>query len=142
MPAHIDLVTIFTTDVAKTRDFYVDLLGFEVVDPFTSPDGSFVWLRSKKRSSSIAIQDSRRRNTKPTQAGIPTASGGLMLGFVVEDAEAAYNDWKDKGVTFRTDVVDMGKGMTFGVKDPAGNYLQIFDVHPKFQELQKQMGLD
>lgn len=37
---------------------------------------------------------------------------------------------------------DMGKGMTFGAKGPAGSYIQVFDVYPKFAEIQKQIGLD
>jgi len=117
-------------------------LGFQVVEQFSSPDGDFFWLRSEKRGTSIALQDAAKRENKPTQADIPERSGGLMLGFVVEDAEATYNHWKDKGIEFRTEVVDMGKGRTFGVKDPEGNYVQVFDVYPKFREIQRQLGLD
>lgn len=142
MPSFIDVITILVSDVAKSKEFYTELLGFQVVDPFTAPDGEFVWLRSDKRSASIALQDASKRDSKPTQADIPQASGGLMLGFVVEDAEKAYAEWQDRGVELRTEVVDMGKGRTFGAKDPDGNYLQVFDVYPKFQEIQRKLGLD
>ncbi|MFF4214151.1 VOC family protein [Streptomyces sp. NPDC001796] len=142
MAAHLDVVTILVDDMERTKAFYTDLLGFTQVDQFTSPTGDFAWLRSHKRSSSIVLQDVAGRADKPTQADIPEASGGLMLGFVVEDAEESYKRAHDGGYEIRTPVVDMGKGRTFGVKDPAGTYVQLFDVYPKFQEIQRQLGLD
>ncbi len=142
MPPYIDVVTIFASDVKQTAAFYTDLLDFQVVEPFTSPAGDFIWLRSEKRSASIAVQNMRGRKAKPVQADVPPKSGGLMLGFYVDDATALYKEWKDKGVELRTEPFDMGKGMSFGAKDPAGNYLQLFDVYPKFLEMQKKMGLD
>lgn len=88
MPFHLDLVTVLADDVPATAKFYTELLGFEVVEPSSTSDGSFVWLRSEKRSVSIAIQDVALRAPKPTLATIPESSGGLMLGFEVDDAEA------------------------------------------------------
>ncbi|MGA4838177.1 VOC family protein [Streptomyces sp. G45] len=142
MRTHLDAVTIIATDLERTKSFYADLLGFREVPQFTMPDGQFVWMRSEKRSASILIQDEARRSDKPTQADIPVASGGLMLGFAVDDAEVAHKVAQDGGYEIRTPVVDMGSGRTFGVKDPEGNYLQLFDVYPQVKEMQQQLGLD
>lgn len=142
MYSHLDAVTIIASDLERTKAFYSDLLGFAVVPQFTSPEGDFLWLRSEKRSSSILLQDVATRADKPTQADIPEASGGLMLGFAVDDAEAAHKAAHEGGYEIRTPVVDMGFGRTFGVKDPEGNYLQLFDVYPQAQEIQRQIGLD
>ena len=60
----------------------------------------------------------------------------MQLGFVVEDADAVYRDWQSKSVELRTEVVDMGQGRTFGAKDPAGNYIQIYHVYRQTQEIQ------
>ncbi|GLF93010.1 VOC family protein [Streptomyces yaizuensis] len=141
MLSHLDAVTIIAGDVERTKAFYTDLLGFSVVPPFTSPEGDFVWLRSEERGSSIIVQDVATRADKPTQADIPVASGGLMLGFAVDDAEAAHRTALEGGYEIRTPVVDMGFGRTFGVKDPEGNYLQLFDVYPQVKELQRRLGL-
>ena len=143
MPSsYIDVITILASDVDKTVAFYTELLGFQVVEPFSRPEGGFMWLRSEKRSASIAVYDVAKRASRPTVAHIPEESGGMMIGFCVDDATAVYEEWKNKGVELRTDMFDMGKGLTFGAKDPAGNYIQVFDVYPKFQEIAKQMGLD
>lgn len=141
MLSHLDVVTILARDVERTKAFYTDLLGFSTVTQFTSPAGDFVWLRSEKRSSSIVIQDVATRADKPTQADIPEDSGGLMLGFTVDNAEVAHKTAHERGYEIRTAVVDMGSGLTFGVKDPAGNYLQLFDVYPQVKEIQSQLGL-
>ncbi|GAB3109587.1 hypothetical protein GCM10027160_08830 [Streptomyces calidiresistens] len=142
LTTHLDAVTILAEDVDRATAFYADLLGFTVVPQFTTPEGDFVWLRSHKRSTSIIIQDLATRADKPTQADIPVASGGLMLGFTVEDADAAYKTAQEGGYEIRTPVVDMGSGRTFGVRDPEGNYLQLFDVYPPVHDLQRRLGLD
>jgi predicted enzyme related to lactoylglutathione lyase len=138
------VVTILASDIHKTAAFYTELLGFEIVEPFSRPEGGFLWLRSEKRSSSIAIYDIAKRSTRPTVATIPVEPGGVMIGFCVDDATAVYEDWKARGVNveIRTDMFDMGKGLTFGAKDPAGTYIQVFDVYPKYAEIAKQLGLD
>ena len=142
MKSYLDLVTIFADDVSSTTKFYTELLGFEIVEPFSAPDGSFTWLKSEKRGTSIAVQDVAKRADKPTQADIPADSGGVMLGFTVDDADSAYQDWQSLGIEMRTEVVDMGPGARgFGAKDPAGNYVQIFHVPPQVREKQKALGL-
>ena len=62
MPSsYIDVITILASDVDKTVAFYTELLGFQVVEPFSRPEGGFMWLRSEKRSASIAVYDVAKR---------------------------------------------------------------------------------
>lgn len=140
--SHLDLVTILCKDVEKTKDFYCDRLGFSVVEQFSSPNGDFVWLRSDRVGSSLALQQANQRFGKPTLAKVPVKSGGLMLGFPVENARDVYEEWTRDGLETRTDMFDMKKGETFGAYDPEGNYIQIFDVYPQFREIQRQLGLE
>lgn len=140
--SHLDLVTILCKDIHKTTEFYVKFLGFSKVDEFSSPTGDFVWLRSDHMGSSIALQDARTRFVKPTLERIPVKSGGLMLGFPVDDASKVLEEWKTAGLETRTEMYDMKKGMTFGAFDPEGNYIQVFDVYPKFREIQRQLGFE
>lgn len=140
MASHIGLVTIFARDVARTVTFYTELLGFEAIPMFSEPAGNFVFLHSKNGNTNIAIQNVATRAGKPTQEGIPEENGGLMLGFVVEDAGAVYQDWLSKDIELRTELSDMGFGRTFGATDPSGTYIQIYDVIPQAQAVLKQMG--
>ncbi|MEU8238185.1 VOC family protein [Actinoplanes missouriensis] len=139
--SHLDLVTLLVHDMDRTKAFYTELLGFEEVPEFSRGD-SFSWLRSKKRSASIALFNAAEKAGRPTVAHIPDESGGVMLGFEVEDAEVVYEDWKARDIPMRTDVFDMGKGRTFGSVDPSGNYIQVFDVYPHFREIQRRIGMD
>jgi predicted enzyme related to lactoylglutathione lyase len=137
MASHLGLVTIFAEDVARTVTFYTELLGFEAIPMFSEPTGNFVFLHSKNGNANIAIQNVATR--KATQLGIPEENGGLMLGFVVEDAEAAYQEWLSKDIELRTELSDMGFGRTFGANDPSGTYIQIYDIIPQAQAVLKRI---
>ena len=139
MAAYIGLVTIFARDVERTKEFYTGLLSFEVIPMFSEPSGNFVFLHSKLSNTNIAIQNVNTRTGKATQMGIPEESGGLLLGFVVENAGEVYQDWVSKDIELRTELVDMGFGKTFGARDPSGNYIQIYDVIPQAQAIFKQI---
>ncbi|MET7280713.1 VOC family protein [Kribbella sp. NPDC005582] len=140
--SHLDLVTLLTYDMERTKAFYCELLGFEEVAEFSRGE-HFSWLRSKKRSSSIALFNAREKADRPTVAHIPDQSGGVMIGFEVDSAAEYYETWKARGdVPLRTEVFDMGKGFTFGAEDPEGNFIQCFDVHPHFREIQQRLGMD
>lgn len=140
MSSYLDLVTILCRDLDRTTWFYTELLGFSVVDEFTRP-GDFVWLRSEKRGCSLVLQNAQTRAKNPVQADIPEQTGGLMLGFDVDDVTPYYDKWVAQGLSVRTEIVDMGKGLTFGTNDPEGNYVQVVAVHPQFREVQHQLGL-
>jgi catechol 2,3-dioxygenase-like lactoylglutathione lyase family enzyme len=131
MSSHLGLVMLLVRDMARTKAFYTELLGFEVVQAFSSPDDDFIFLHSKTSSTNIALQDANKETY-----GVPVEHGGIILGFAVEDADAVYRDWQSKSVELRTEVVDMGQGRTFGAKDPAGNYIQIYHVYRQTQEIQ------
>lgn len=137
MTSHLGLVTIFADDVARTVSFYTELLGFEAIPMFSESTGNFVFLHSKNGNASIAIQNVATR--KFTQLGIPEENGGLMLGFMVENAETAYQDWLSKDIELRTELSDMGFGRTFGANDPSGTYIQIYDVIPQALAALKRM---
>ncbi len=142
---HLDLVTILVNDMEKTKAFYVDHLGFSEVEQFRSPGGEFVWLRSERKGScnlALHVADTPRRFERPTLARIPVESGGLMIGFEVDDAEQTYRAFLDAGLDVRTEIFDMGKGRSFGAVDPEGNCIQCYDVYPHVRELQRQLGLE
>lgn len=147
MLSHLGLVTLLVhdmNDMPRTKAFYSELLGFEVVPEFSAPAGFFVFLHSKTGNANIALIDVTKTAGKPA-AAVPEESGGTLLGFLVEDADAVYRDWQSKGVEILSGMVDMslshlGKGRTFGAKDPAGNYIQIYHLDPQARALQEQLG--
>lgn len=142
MTSHLDLVTIICEKLDATTHFYTEFLGFSVLKEF-SRSGDFVWLKSAKNgSTSLVLQDAAQTGKNPTQKDIPLTRGGLMLAFTVEDASEVFGKFKDAGLPARTEMVNMGKGMTFGTNDPEGNYVQVVDVFPEVRERQRQIGLE
>lgn len=136
MSSQLGLVTLLVRDMPHTKAFYTELLGFEVVPAFSSPAGDFIFLYSKTGSTNIALQDANKETY-----GVPVEHGGIILGFAVEDADAVYEDWQSKSIEILGEVGDMGAGRMFAAKDPAGNYIQVYHLHPQVQDMQKQMGL-
>jgi predicted enzyme related to lactoylglutathione lyase len=136
MSSRVDLIMLLVHDVPCTKAFYTDLLGFEVVKEFSSPDDSFVFMHSKAGGPNIALQDA----SKETYS-VPVARGGIIPGFAVEDADAVYRDWKAKSVEILGEVIDIGAGRMFSAKDPDGSYIQVYHLYPQVSDVQKQMGL-
>jgi predicted enzyme related to lactoylglutathione lyase len=136
MTARLDLAMILVQDMPRTKAFYTELLGYEVVKEFSAPDENFLFLHTKAGGPNLALQDA-----SVGTYGIAVEHGGLALGFAVEDADALYKEWKEKGIEIQGEVVDIGAGRMFTAKDPSGNYVQIYHLYPPVQEMQKKMGL-
>lgn len=134
MPSHLGLLMLLVKDVPASKAFYTDYLGLEAVPEFSSDE--FVLLRSHDGGTNIALQA-----TTGETYGVPLAHGGIIPGFVVDDADATYQQWKAKSVEIIGDVIDMGAGRSFTAKDPEGHYIQVYHLYPQVREMQKQMGM-
>lgn len=137
MASRIGLVMVLSSDTARARAFYSDLLGYEQVDQLSSPDGEFLFLHSSAGGPDIGIQDAAKQDY-----GVPSARGGLSASFIVDDADAAYAAWQAKDVEFATEVIDIEAGRMFTAKDPDGNFIQVYHLNPDLLEMRKQMGWD
>ena len=111
------------------QEFYTDLLGYELIQDFSSPAGDFLLLHARVGDTDIALQDATN-----TPYGVPPAHGGILLGFAVEDADAVYREWRSKSVEMPGEVGDMGAGRMFLARDPDGNYIQVYHLHPQVQD--------
>lgn len=136
MTARLDLAMILVQDMPRAKAFYTELLGYEVVKEFSAPDENFLFLHTKAGGPNLALQDASVETY-----GIAGEHGSVALGFAVEDADSLYKEWKEKGVEIQGEVIDIGAGRMFMVKDPGGNYVQIYHLYPPVQEMQKKMGL-
>lgn len=62
MASRIGLVMVLSSDTARARTFYTDLLGYQLVEQLSSPDGEFVFLHSSAGGPDIALQDAAKQN--------------------------------------------------------------------------------
>ena len=103
-------------DVDKSIEFYVDGLGFKLQDKWVEDD-ILKWFRVQHGDSALMLQK--------TQGEPPANRGpGLTLYFICEDAIAAHQEFKERGV--QVDEPFVGNNMdVFYFKDPDGYRLSF-----------------
>lgn len=134
MASTTTLISIYCDDLPAMRAFYTERVGLEVV-PFLSNESDFIFLKPAS-GTPIAL---RAASTRP--AGMPSSVGCIEIGFDVPDIQAVYNDFKAEGVPVVTEIADMGAGLYFVAKDPAGNFLSITQLNDQVRASRDQMGM-
>jgi predicted enzyme related to lactoylglutathione lyase len=108
----LELVQVPVSDVDRAKAFYVEQIGFNLDhDHQVNDELRFVQLTPPGSACSIAI------GTGLSQMA-PGSVEGLQI--VIEDADAAYAELKDRGVEV-SEVQDMPWGRFVFFSDPDGN---------------------
>ena len=109
-------------EVEPAVGFYVDQLGFEVVQQFgpnmaiVKKDGLTLWLAGPNASAARPMPDGRK----------PEPGGWNRFVVETDDLEALIANLKTKGAKFRNDVVVGPGGKQILVEDPSGNVVELF----------------
>lgn len=115
-------VRYMVRDPAEARDFYVGLLGFEVVEEhlpaivIARRGDLTLWLAGPPSSAGRAMPDGR----------VPEPGGWNRFVLEVDDIEAAVATLKAAGAAFRNDIVKGPGGAQVLVEDPSGNPVELF----------------
>ena len=122
---------IRVTDLERSVRFYTELLGLkEEKRRDTSEWGGGTWVLLKDEESGAQLE--LNWYAPGSRFGTPYVSGeGLdHVGFVVDDAEAAYTDLVSKGAPPTGITPKEMDGWVAYVKDPDGNWIEIFQLTP------------
>src|SRR3954449_3317109 len=118
------LVTQFLTvrNVARSRTFYADVLGGEVV---IEENPCMV-----KLANSWVIMNPGGPPTpdKPEVTLVPNEPGNQVSSFLnlrVADIQACYRDWKSRGAEFITEPLDRGAEVRCYMRDPDGYLIEV-----------------
>jgi catechol 2,3-dioxygenase-like lactoylglutathione lyase family enzyme len=112
----IDKVQLFSVpvaDQARARDFYVDILGFELIaDNPMGPDQRWVQVGPKGAATSITLV-----------TWFKTMPAGSVQGIVLEsdDLEADVKQLTERGVKFDGQIQEQSWGRIATFSDPDGN---------------------
>lgn len=127
MIAHLQMITIYVSDLARALDFYTRLLGFEQTAEFDDGETHLVWVCPKAAMESdlateIALQ--------PLPSGDPRVGSLAGVVFSSEDVAETYHQLKAKGVEFELNLVTHGYGREGGdqecrFRDPDGNLIVL-----------------
>ena len=120
-------IAIIGTDYIKTREFYVDKLGFEVISEHNRPEKNDIIIKVKQGNLVLEIfikEDAPLRPKMPS----PEYSGLRHLAFKVDDVEAVLKKFDELDIPheeLRYDDFD-NKKMAFFF-DPDGLPLEIHE---------------
>jgi len=133
MITNISLVTVYCLDQDKARDFYVDVLGFELRNDATMAGFRWVTLGHPSQPelevtlmvpgpplNEEAATFYRRQLEKGEMGG---------LGLRVDDCRKTFEELSAKGVTFLQEPADRPYGVEAVMRDNSGNWLVL--VQPK-----------
>ena len=120
MDMRLELVPLPSTDVDRSKEFYVDRLGFHLDHDVEPGNGMrVVQLTPPGSACSIVVG---------VGISAPDAPPVLNLHLVVDDVEAARQTLGGKGVDV-SDVQDMGGGVRYAYfSDPDGNSWALQEI--------------
>ena len=114
-------------DVDAALPFYTDSLGFAVV---MHPVPSFAILdRGDLRLLLSAPNPQGGGGQTLADGRRPEPGGWNRISLDVADLEAAVDELKEQGVTFRSEIIRGVGGDQVLVEDPSGNCIELFHQH-------------
>ena len=121
MPA---AVRYLVADVDRAIGFYVERLGFELVEQLGPAFAQVrrgdltLWLSGPASSAARPMPDGRQ----------PVAGGWNRFVIEVDDLASLVEAMRDAGVTFRNAIVTGPGGRQILAEDPDGNVIELFEA--------------
>jgi len=117
-------VRYMVSDVGAAVSFYVDGLGFEVIQRFGPTIAIMrrgdleLWLAGPTSSAARPMPDGR----------VPEAGGWSRFVIEVADLDARVEELGARGAVFRNEIVEGPGGRQILVEDPSGNVVELFET--------------
>jgi catechol 2,3-dioxygenase-like lactoylglutathione lyase family enzyme len=133
MITNIAIASVFVQDVDASRDFYVDVLGFEVKHDITLGDG-YRWCTVNHPSQPelavhLAVPGPPLSPELVEALNRAQADGGLNgLGMGVDDCQKTYEELSAKGVEFLQKPEDRPYGVEALCRDNSGNWIVLVEL--------------
>ncbi len=130
-------IVVFVRDLAVSKRFYLQQLGFELITEQRLPTGEgWIEVAPPDGSANLALDE-----PKPDSPEYKLIGGSRWVLFMTEDVHAKYKEWSERGVHFLTAPETPGWGGTYTrFEDPDGNAfgLEGFDEVRQSLELRRQ----
>ncbi|MET0837254.1 MAG: VOC family protein [Marmoricola sp.] len=133
MITNISIASVFVKDIDASRDFYVDVLGFDLADDLTL--GDYRWC-TVSHPSQPELKVHLTTPGPPFEPDMVEAmnralDGGGMngLGLTVDDCRKTVEELKAKGVEFVQEPEERPYGVEALMRDNSGNWMVL--VEPK-----------
>lgn len=123
MISHLQMITIFVSDLQRAVEFYTGVLGFIKTAEFDDGQQHLVWVVPEPAATVVLATELALFAPGHGDPRIGAASG---LVFTAADIQATYDELKSRGVTFTLELTRHGYGQGKGDQearfvDPDGN---------------------
>jgi catechol 2,3-dioxygenase-like lactoylglutathione lyase family enzyme len=124
MITHLQMISIYVSDLERALDFYTQKLGFEKTAEFDDNQGTkLAWVVPKPALTVDLATEIALCEVAPDDPRIGVVSG---MVFTAENIEATYLELKERGVHFTKELIRHGYGQGDGDQeanfvDPDGN---------------------
>ncbi len=132
----IDHVGILTNDLEKSVTFYTGVLGFSIAMKMEMAEAGLSAVFVEKTGSKIELMEYRGNNAPRRSKGVEIAIGGHSIPindhitFSVDNIEETVNEFKEKGVIFSLEPMELEGGIKLAsFKDPDGVLIELIE-HP------------
>lgn len=113
---------IVSSDVKASRDFYVDVLGGEVV---LEGEPTIVQLANAWVTINLGGVPTEDKPDVTLEAPSDTTRTSSFLNIRVADIEGTHRAWSARGANFITDPVDRGAEIRCYLRDPDGHLIEV-----------------
>jgi catechol 2,3-dioxygenase-like lactoylglutathione lyase family enzyme len=114
-------VRYIANDIDKSVDFYRDRLGFDVEK---HNPGKFAQL---KREDLHLFLNAPGAGSAGKAGGHPEPGGWCRVKIITKDRDAAIDELRQAGATFRGDIAEAAAGRQILLQDPSGNVVELFE---------------
>ncbi len=125
-PAPVDGIVlthfVVSADVARSRDFYVDVLGGTAV-----MEGEPTIVKLANSWIIINVGGGPTEDKPEVVLDVPDDPNRVsaFLNIRVADIQGVYEEWSGKGATFLTPPIDRGAEIRCYIRDPDGHLIEV-----------------
>ena len=117
-------VRYMVDDVQEAIDFYTEHLGFTLNQSWGAPFADV-----QRGALRLLLSGPKSSAGRPMPDGRTPGPGGWnRIHLIVEDIEAEVQRLRDRGISFRSEIVTGHGGSQIVLDDPSGNPIELF--HP------------
>jgi predicted enzyme related to lactoylglutathione lyase len=119
---HIQIISIPVTDQDRARDFYLDVLDWELITDTDTGDKRWVEVAPRRGQTSFVLV-----------TWFPEMKPGSMQGIVLstDDIEKCYAELSERGVEFHAPIEDGPFSRITSFNDPDGNGLILHQLYER-----------
>ena len=128
MSQALGLISLVVRDYDKAIEFYVNTLGFELVDDTYQPEQDKRWVVVRPKGQGGASLLLAQASTPEQEAVVGNQTGGRVFMFLeTDDFWRDYKAYRSRGVTFTRDPVEAEYGTVAVFADLYGNLWDLIE---------------